>query len=719
MPSSPLSVRSKHRHSERRQSPGSSFLSVRVLFLPDVCWGVVPVSLVGIFWDTLVLNEALILLALTPDSTNRAYAAIIEGVGIHLPDDASQPTKDLVLGILLRNISLDGIQRLIRLGADVNVIVTLTFPWEQNMNPAGNYTQLVSLLVLATDTKSVLSPLQFATLPAIASTITLPKWSTREMQAAILNELISAGANVNGGDDHTIVPIKMAKESLNMTAVEVLLSHHVAVRGHPSLASSPLLFMQGCSLTDEEAEDTLFDISARLLQHDPSLATDTGVMGDTTVISICSRRSMSQRFLNRYLDMLVQHGASLTQQQQAGGGASVEPLTPLQCAAWASNHKALTYLLGRIPLTDIDGPGSNAAGVVNLTVLSWAAQGLRCPLDVSRSRIFHRLRPVIREMINEAKRCIRTLLQHGASVDLMPSHTQETQYERSLVLEEYAAILNELPERVMAAINAALKPQRDTAARIGCLLPMAPHHDGAHPDPSPSNLTFGPCEATGIAWKIGSFLHDPSAARAVIDKFLIADSLLKRRVSAAVDHFINQAATKTASNREVVGGARHAQQQEGGATSGTGKGESTDCVMVRLLKSVPGVMVAGRRGQTAANREVVGKAERGKGERAGRGLQRWLKSVMGVTGAGQGGQTVCVPPLQCFAIKRGEDGQHRRLGVREVVHRASLDEAAVYGLEGSIIKCCNGHLGNTDCRFQWGQLGYIDQSGRFVSLGID
>ncbi|CEL99703.1 unnamed protein product [Vitrella brassicaformis CCMP3155] len=66
-------------------------------------------------------------------------------------------------------------------------------------------------------------------------------------------------------------------------------------------------------------------------------------------------------------------------------------------------------------------------------------------------------------------------------------------------------------------------------------------------------------------------------------------------------------------------------------------------------------------------------------------------------------------PLQCFAMRAGS--RVRRLGVREVVHKARLHEVAAHGLQG-VVKGFNTHLGNTDCVFQWGQLGWADASGR-------
>ncbi|CEM13740.1 unnamed protein product [Vitrella brassicaformis CCMP3155] len=69
-----------------------------------------------------------------------------------------------------------------------------------------------------------------------------------------------------------------------------------------------------------------------------------------------------------------------------------------------------------------------------------------------------------------------------------------------------------------------------------------------------------------MVWKIGALLHEPSAAMAAIDEYLTGDSVLGRRVRAAGLHFVKQAATRTSSNREVVGGTRYV-QHEGGADS--------------------------------------------------------------------------------------------------------------------------------------------------------
>ncbi|CEL93386.1 unnamed protein product [Vitrella brassicaformis CCMP3155] len=87
------------------------------------------------------------------------------------------------------------------------------------------------------------------------------------------------------------------------------------------------------------------------------------------------------------------------------------------------------------------------------------------------------------------------------------------------------------------------------------------------------------------------------------------------------------------------------------------------------------------------------------------------REVVGGT-ADVGGQVVRVPQLQCFVLE-GVDSRPReavhtrgRVGLREVVHRARLDEAAKWGLaDGAVAKGFNTHLGDADCKFTWQQLG--------------
>ncbi|CEM13978.1 unnamed protein product [Vitrella brassicaformis CCMP3155] len=107
-----------------------------------------------------------------------------------------------------------------------------------------------------------------------------------------------------------------------------------------------------------------------------------------------------------------------------------------------------------------------------------------------------------------------------------------------------------------------------------------------------------------------------------------------------------------------------------------------------------------------------------------RAMQRFVKCAATKTAdneeviggmANVGGRVVRVP-LQCFAVREGPTV--RRVGLREVVHRARLDEAARYGLTG-VVKGFNSHLGNDDCQFGWGQLGWVNDIGLFQPLGIN
>ncbi|CEL95704.1 unnamed protein product [Vitrella brassicaformis CCMP3155] len=107
-----------------------------------------------------------------------------------------------------------------------------------------------------------------------------------------------------------------------------------------------------------------------------------------------------------------------------------------------------------------------------------------------------------------------------------------------------------------------------------------------------------------------------------------------------------------------------------------------------------------------------------------RAMQHFVKCAATKTAGNQevigpmanvGGRVVRVP-LQCFAIREGTSV--RRLGLREVVHRARLDEAARYGLTG-VVKGFKSHLGNDDCQLGWGQLGWVNEIGLFQPLGIN
>ncbi|CEM03194.1 unnamed protein product [Vitrella brassicaformis CCMP3155] len=389
-------------------------------------------------------------------------------------------------------------------------------------------------------------------------------------------------------------------------------------------------------------EATLLSFYQQLLDRDPTLATETdrGDGGKAAHWVATTPPVWSQSFIDSYIDLLVANGADMTAVDDNDG------LTPLHYAAMWGSHRVAASLCRRLTAADINRGTPNDS---NRTPL-WSAA---CPLDEDTQLLDDDTaeaadKDEATSEIPHLKSTIRVLLQAGAGIARLPTATERERRIRQLVLPEYRTVLNELGDVAMAAINAALAPQRDHSMLLARLLPLAPHHDGHPTHPSPSSLSFGPQEAEAVGWKIGSFLHQPHTAMATIDGYLMGESLLRRRVSAAVAHFVTRAATRTTSNREVVGGSRHVQQDGG--------------------------------------------AKRTK---------------------------VTVPPLQCFAVNGGQQGggRHRRLGVREVIHKARLDVAAQHGVEG-VVKGFNTHLGDSDCQFQWQELGHINRRGQFEALQI-
>ncbi|CEL95725.1 unnamed protein product [Vitrella brassicaformis CCMP3155] len=145
-------------------------------------------------------------------------------------------------------------------------------------------------------------------------------------------------------------------------------------------------------------------------------------------------------------------------------------------------------------------------------------------------------------------------------------------------------------------------------------------------------------------------------------------------------------------------------------------------VLTPLLPQVAWKIGAFLHKPEAVDTVTLGQAE--VANRIKRAMQHFVKCAATKTAGNQeviggmasvGGRVVRVP-LQCFAVIQGTSV--RRVGLREVVHRARLDEAARYGLTG-VIKGFNSHLGNDDCQFGWGQLGWVNEIGLFQPLGIN
>ncbi|CEM00513.1 unnamed protein product [Vitrella brassicaformis CCMP3155] len=442
------------------------------------------------------------------------------------------PTKRLAKGIAHRSFTYaDQVKTLIQQGADPNAAPIL---WAKDSRGKPYLHRIKDdsspLLSLAVDNYTHCGMSHHATSflrpdceVGIVFDVVLPNWSSAELQRDILHALLDGGADINRGD-YTNGPatvmenkaIRVAVRGGNVTAVGALLARNSDLHGsiHDHVIDLACLYV--VPPRPQQYENALLTIYRLLLQHDPTIATHTPP--HVPVIGTCMESGVNLM--------------AMDSQQQ----------TPLHTAAFHASFHVADYLCRHSTVDDINrGTPKDSTN----TPLACAARELDMPSCAYR-----------------ALTTVRVLLRGGAAPSLtrMSTATHEHRRRQLLVVDEYKSVLNELPDVVITAINAALAPHRDHSMLLARLLPLAPHHDGAHPHPSPSNMAFGPHEAEGIAWKVGAFLHEPSAASAAIDEYLIGDSQLRRRVKAAVGHFVKSAATRTSSNREVVGGTRYEQQ---------------------------------------------------------------------------------------------------------------------------------------------------------------
>ncbi|CEL95941.1 unnamed protein product [Vitrella brassicaformis CCMP3155] len=593
----------------------------------------------------------------------------LEDVDTLLDDGSSNATIWLARGVIQRTLTRkQQVTQLIRDGADPNSLPRL------RVRGSGSPGLRYRLLTLAIDNLSDgAMPTIFARDSHVfPGSLALPQWSSRELEADIINALIDGGAHLDadrplGHWDEW--PIRMAVCGGNDSAVGVLLARGAAVRQavrsrHGRPLNDPLLVMRlplpiagrlGHQVP-AAYEGRLLAIYRRLIQRDATLATERDIGGRNLIhLALFDERSrfsqrFSQRFVDSYLDLLVENGADLT-------ALTPLALTPLHWAAAASALFVADYLCRHVPPADIN---RGTTGNPNVTPLVWVASSLNEVTEVSQDTNRppqDRDRAIRRIPLCEA--FIRSLLRGGADIGRIPTDSDRHRCRRQLVLPQCTRMLNsDVHTGAMAAVNAALAPQRSLAAFLMRSLPtLLPHllqppgTSLANPPaaPLPAAAGYGPHEAEAIGWRIAAMCFDQHAANETITATLtIRNSDLARRVQAAAEHFVKSAVFAASSNREVVGGT-----------------------------------------------------------------------------ADVGGVTVRVP-LQCFAI-RAESRPHQvvhthgRLGVREVIHRARLDEAARHGIEeGAINKGFNEHLGNTDCQFGgWQQLGRIDEWGQWVTLSIN
>ncbi|CEL93637.1 unnamed protein product [Vitrella brassicaformis CCMP3155] len=537
----------------------------------------------------------------------------LEDIDIRHRDGTSNATRQLSEGIIRRTFThQQQVTDLIHNGADPNHQVRLRMlgPGEAcdcgSRHPVRTGRYLLFSLAIDNWNGSAMPTVDFGIIHGRRTcrrcVLTLPHWSSPEAEAAILNVLIDGGARINEPTWGDSEPIRIAIRGGNESAMRVLFARGAAVR-RPFPAFPSSWICPGPSLTESS----------------PQGGRDA-------------------------LDLLVDNGASLT-------AVSGSESTPLYLAAGAGSPCVTDYLCRHVAAADIDR--GKTTGDPNRTPLHLAACNLYASIEFSQDVNNQQdVRDHATSEIPIREAIIRTLLRSGADVGQMPTDTAWHRRWRELVLPRCMRVLNDIRTEAMAAVNAALAPQRSLAAFLMKSLPTLlphllepPHAPAANLSPAPAG--YGPHESEAIGWKIAAMCFDQDAANEAISAHIgIRDSDMARRVCGY----------RALRQVGVV-----CQQQQGGG---------------------------GRDGQC--------------GRRDGAGAAAMLRH--------QSRQ----PPTQVLHT-RG------RVGVREVVHRARLDEAARHGIgEGAIDKGFSEPLGNADCQFcGWQQLGGIDERGKWVTLGIN
>ncbi|CEM03210.1 unnamed protein product [Vitrella brassicaformis CCMP3155] len=330
--------------------------------------------------------------------------------------------------------------------------------------------------------------------------------------------------------------------------------------------------------------------------------------------------------------------------------------TPFHYAAMWGSHRVAASLCRRLTAADINRGRPNYPHHTPL----WSAAR---ELDVGTQLLDddtaeESSKDYARASIPRLKTTICVLLQAGADIARLPNATVQDRRRRQLVLVEYTTVLNEVPHVVMSAINAALRPQREWAALLTCALPQMTKIELDTLFPRHPCLSPSPQPTNTIEQGTSESPADGDSDNrplAVEDMSAVA----WRVASFFVDPSALEQTPRPVHNATLFGR--------------------------RINKAMDAFVRSAASLQAAGNQQVVGSGEDSQG------------------------------PLQCFVLG-GAGG--RRLGVREVVHKARLDEAAQHGVEG-VVKGFNEHLDSSDCQFQWQQLGYIDRRGQFVSLGIN
>mmetsp|Transcript_18054 Transcript_18054/g.51324 ORF Transcript_18054/g.51324 Transcript_18054/m.51324 type:complete len:392 (+) Transcript_18054:107-1282(+) len=268
--------------------------------------------------------------------------------------------------------------------------------------------------------------------------LALPHWSSPELEAAILNALIDGGARINGRGAYESV--RMAVCAGNQSAANVFLAAGQELQyGMPPIMELPTpIFDRFGRRVSPGYEQRLLSIYRRIIQHDPTLATDDPRAGNNLVRRAASherhsdgRFPYSQRFIDSYLQLLVENGADMTVVSNTGlGDYRTGGKTPLHVAAQKTSLCVIDYLGRHLPAADINrGPTVNpnetplVVAACNLYGLIQASQDVTEPQD-ARDRAIRRMPP--------GEATIRILLRSGADIGRMSTATEQDRRYREL-----------------------------------------------------------------------------------------------------------------------------------------------------------------------------------------------------------------------------------------------------------------------------------------------
>mmetsp|Transcript_26022 Transcript_26022/g.64581 ORF Transcript_26022/g.64581 Transcript_26022/m.64581 type:complete len:601 (-) Transcript_26022:2-1804(-) len=504
------------------------------------------------------------------------------------------------------------------------------------------------------------------TMPTIAATdeahtpgairqrpVILPRWPSPQLEAAIMNALIDGGADINAPSHLDGRPIRVAIRAGNEGALSVLLARNAAVRWYAA-------------------------------------GDDAHVMGlPITIAYQCTAASPAyeQRLLSVYR-RLLEHDPTLAVQDG--------PATLI--------HSAAQDELGKYSQTFIDSyldllvaHGANPMATTNgWTALHDAAFG-------NRQHPAH-VNDLVDDGLVDSSPCVADYVGRHVTAEFVNREIEPGSGDTAL---SFAA------EELNTAIAFSQDDDMDQETRDLATYKMSLHEAtirsllrcGADISLMPTDTEEKRCDRQVVLPQYTAVLNDvPAAAMAVVNAALRP----QRSLAALLTHLLPLVAHNDGEDpapSPLAFGPHESAAIGWKIAAFCLDMEAANETITRIL-TVRNSDV-GRRVRGAVG-HFVKSALRASGK----------QEVVGGTRYQQQGDMrvkVTVPPLQCFAVCGR--GQVVLTGLREVVHRARLEEAARYGIEeGAIAKGFNEHLENADCQFPWHQLGRVDGRGRFVTL---